>query len=52
MVQFDFSKIIGIANNPACYNKLGIVISDYVMPEMIGIELCKHLENKPLKKSC
>jgi len=50
MVQFDFSKIINIANNPDRYNTLGIVISDHMMPDMTGIELCKRLENKPLKK--
>jgi CheY-like chemotaxis protein len=50
MVQFDFSKIIQIANNPDRYNTLSVLICDHMMPDMTGIELCKRLENKALKK--
>jgi CheY-like chemotaxis protein len=49
-VQFDFSKIINVADNPERYNTLGVVISDHMMPDMTGLEFCKRLRNEPLKK--
>mgnify|MGYP000163757047 CR=1 FL=1 len=50
ITYFDFSKIINLATNPDRYNILGVLIADYSMPEMSGLELCKRLNSNSIKK--
>jgi CheY-like chemotaxis protein len=48
--RFNFSAILKIRNQPMRQNLLSVLISDYAMPEVSGLELCKKLYNYPIKK--
>ena len=47
--DIDFSKIILSLENQR-NEEISVIIVDQNMPEMNGIELCKHLQNLPVKK--
>lgn len=49
-VQFTFDNIIKIANDKNKYQEYGILITDYDMPEMNGIELCQQLKSTAVMK--
>ncbi|MEN9391248.1 MAG: hypothetical protein RL017_546, partial [Pseudomonadota bacterium] len=38
VVEFNHSVILDIMNNPNRFNELGVIVIDYLMPEMNGIE--------------
>lgn len=50
LVKFDFSKIMDISNHANRFSELSVVISDYEMPGLTGLDLCKHIRYEPIKK--
>lgn len=46
----DFSKIVELSNNAHRTNTISVVIVDYSMPLMNGIEFCKKLAHLPILK--
>lgn len=50
IVEFNFSKILEIADNPVKHQEISVVIIDYIMPEKTGIEVCKELLTYKAKK--
>lgn len=46
VVKFTFKNIQTFMNNDDKYDKYGIVVVDYKMPEMNGIELCNQINSK------
>lgn len=46
----DFTKIIELSKNPHRTNTVSVVIVDYSMPQMNGIEFCKKLAHLPILK--
>ena len=49
-LQFTIDTILDIVKDKHKYQKYGIIIVDYDMPKMNGIELCKELIHSPVKK--
>lgn len=48
--SIDFAKIHSLIANNEKYNDIGIVVTDYNMGEENGLDLCKQIENKNIKK--
>lgn len=50
VVRLDLTLIEQEISNPDRFSDVSIVIVDYDMPEMTGLEFCKSLRNKRIKK--
>ncbi|NKB46608.1 MAG: response regulator [Legionellales bacterium] len=50
IIDVDISKIYSLAFDSQRFSEQSVMVVDYVMPEMDGIELCRHLNNNPIKK--
>jgi CheY-like chemotaxis protein len=50
LVNFDINNIANLAKQTKRYDEIGILIVDYNMPQMNGVELCKQLKHLPFKK--
>lgn len=50
IVSLNVSAILTFLENPHRFNECSIVIVDYDMPMMNGIEFCKLIQNKAIKK--
>ncbi|VEG92528.1 response regulator [Legionella spiritensis] len=46
----DFSRIVGLSENANRTNTISVVVVDYSMPLMNGIEFCKKLSHLPILK--
>jgi CheY-like chemotaxis protein len=49
-VNFDVSSLLKAVNNPNRFAQVSVVIVDYDMPGMTGIEFCRKLTDQPIKK--
>lgn len=49
-INFDLDNIINFANQVEHQDEIGILIVDYKMPKINGIDLCKQLKNTSIKK--
>ena len=49
-ISFAFDKLLALANDREKNAKVGIVVVDYQMPNMNGIQLCDAITNKITKK--
>jgi len=49
-INVDFDEIHREVYNPSRFNEVSVLFVDYSMPGMNGLELCKALENSPMKK--
>lgn len=49
-VNIDFTKLKKILKSEKVENNISVLIVDYNMPEMKGVELCKKLAHLPFKK--
>ena len=45
VLKFTFNEMQDLINNPLKYDKYGVVVVDYKMPEMNGIELCNTIND-------
>lgn len=50
LVDFDITALPNIHNNPQRLQEISVLIVDYQMPEMNGVELCQRLKHLPCKK--
>lgn len=50
ILKFSFENILKIAYNINKYEKIGIVITDFSMPDINGLELCKIIDDTSIKK--
>lgn len=48
--KLNLTNILEIVKNKSKYNQIGIVVADYEMPGMTGIDMFKKLESKFFKK--
>ncbi len=48
--DIDFSELAKFRENKERLNEMGVLIVDYNMPGMTGIELCRKLQALPIKK--
>jgi CheY-like chemotaxis protein len=49
-VDFEFSSLQKLRNRIERHSDVAVMITDYNMPEMNGIELCRELRHLPIKK--
>lgn len=49
-IDIDINAIANIENQPAIQEEISILVIDYNMPTMNGIELCQKLKDAPYKK--
>jgi len=49
-VNLDLAAIHWEAYNPKRFNEVSVVVVDYAMPGMNGLEFCETLEDSPVKK--
>lgn len=49
-VDIDIASITQLADTPSKHNEISVLVVDYNMPNMNGLELCSHLQNRPFKK--
>lgn len=49
-VNLDISSLHWEIYNPKRFNEVSVVVADYAMPGMNGLEFCKQLENNPIKR--
>ncbi len=49
-VDADLLALSSLRNNPERFNDVSVVVVDYHMPGMTGIELCRELQGQPVKK--
>jgi len=49
-VDIDMTAIAELANNAACHDEIAVLIVDYHMAEMNGVDLCERLKNFNGKK--
>lgn len=49
-VNVDLAAIHAELYNPRRFNEISVVVVDYAMPGMNGIEFCRRLENNQIKK--
>jgi CheY-like chemotaxis protein len=49
-VDFNVTSLQDISQNTERHNEISIIIVDYKLPEMTGLELCKELQNTSAKK--
>ena len=49
-VDLNIDKILGLVNNQDKYKEISLLIIDYKMPSINGIELCERLKKFPAKK--
>lgn len=49
-VDFDVTKLHAISGINDCTDEVSVLIVDYNMPQMNGIELCRRLGSLPMKK--
>ncbi|MEO8400520.1 MAG: response regulator [Gammaproteobacteria bacterium] len=50
LVDFDASGLYSLKQNSCRFDEISILIVDYNMPEMNGIELCQKISALPIKK--
>ncbi len=49
-LDMDFSALHYEMYNPQRYREVAVVVVDYDMPGMNGLEFCKQMENSPIKR--
>ena len=49
-VFVDLNKLHGLLYDNDRFSQISVIIIDYDMPEMNGIEVCKHIRNPEIKK--
>ena len=49
-IDIDFAEIRKLSERPKKTDEVSVMIVDYHMPEMSGLELCRVLKNVPIKK--
>ena len=50
IIKLDLSPILSLVNNPDKYKQISLVIADYCMPEMNGLELFEYLQVNKFQK--
>lgn len=50
LVEFKFNSLSNLFNEYPIENEIGVMIIDYLMPDMDGISLCKKIRDYPFKK--
>lgn len=50
ILKFSFENILKIAYDMNKYEKIGILITDYSMPDINGLELCNMIDDPSIKK--
>ncbi len=50
LIRMDFTLIEQEISNPSRFTDISVLIVDYDMPEMDGLELCRRIENPRIKK--
>jgi CheY-like chemotaxis protein len=50
LVEFDISKLVYSMDHIDLQKEIGVILIDYLMPDLDGISLCKKLKNYPFKK--
>lgn len=49
-IDININSFLQLPNHVERKNEISVLIVDYFMPELTGIELCRILKNKPFKK--
>lgn len=49
-INIDLSAIHMEVYNPKRFSEISVIVVDYAMPEMNGLEFCKQIENPAIKK--
>ncbi len=49
-VNLDLASIHWEVYNPLRFNEISVVVIDYAMPGMSGLEVCRKMENSPIKR--
>lgn len=49
-VNVDLAAIHGEVYNPKRFGEISVVVVDYAMPGMNGLEFCRRMENSPIKR--
>jgi FixJ family two-component response regulator len=50
LVEFDISKLLDSIDHTDLQKEIGVVLIDYLMPDLDGISLCKKIIDYPFKK--
>jgi CheY-like chemotaxis protein len=50
VVRLPASRIAAMARDPARFARVSVVIIDFAMPGMTGVELCRKIKHVPVKK--
>lgn len=49
-LRLELADMLSIADDPARHRQITVVVADYAMPEMSGIDFCRNLSGLPLKR--
>ncbi len=50
VVRLPASRIAAMARDPARFSRVSMVVVDFAMPSMTGVELCQKIKHLPVKK--
>jgi len=50
VLDLNLNNIVREAQNPHRFERISVVVVDYDMPEMDGLELCRNIKNHSIKK--
>lgn len=48
--SFNINELLNFADDKQKYNSYGIIVTDYKMPHINGIQLCEKVQNLPIQK--